>query len=315
MPQLSMQRQRDPAAALNDWLRRMAPRLGRLQDILLPADFPFDYSDRSLQLLESELLNRYGGAAELRANRERDFAEAVVRYIGESLMRAAGGRWLWNDDPSETNSMRTLVQLDLEGPPVSPLELIETAVDRRTGRVLEELYRALQGRVADRRSKHPGWKPTKQPTPGVDLTPQPKSEYLEAWLASGRREFRRWISDDAAGSMDFSRASVERLEERLLDQRHQGPLELTDIPDHIQAAAWYFGEILLRAVGGEWRYHPGLPDSPEVFVGRPFVLLQVGGMELGEESEPVDPLIAIKVLISRGERGFLTQTFDMHTSD
>ena len=91
-------------------------------------------------------------------------------------------------------------------------------------------YRALELAVAERRAAEPGWKPSKEPTPGLDkdFSAKPSPE-LDTWLRERKAGFAAWLAEYAERPerWDFSVASLDELEAVVL-RRVSGPAELAE---------------------------------------------------------------------------------------
>lgn len=284
---------------LTDWLEALEPILARLRDFELPQEFSFDYSTESLDELESILLERFspGSAPAV----DTGFAESAVAYVGEALMRVTGGSWEWRDEPQ----VRPDDALGL--PPISPQQLLVEAVRARTATVLRGTHARLQQDVKTHQASHPGWLPTKVPTPGVDEVPRRPDEYLVRWLADREAVFPRWVADYGREHVwDFSPRGYDDVEAVL--RSGLSSAEDADKPEHaelVQGAAWYLGEIARRnAPHVTWEYNPVVPGSSELtnpWVGRPYVSQ--------EDGDAVVPIHAIEDAVDEPEPGLLRRRF------
>lgn len=227
------------------WLDDMDLVLENLRFGLLPRDFPFDYSAASLDLLEPLIAARWPPDGDLV---EDDFLRGALCYVGESLMRVAGGGWRWSYGP--------VVSFD----PALGLPDLPLTGSASFSRVHAELVAGVTAR--------PGWEPTKLWTPADPSGDPPASPQLESWLQRQEAAFASWTG----GPWDFSPRSIEALEQVLLSTVPAG--EGTD-PDAghpaVDAAAWYFGETLIRNGGGRWTFTPGDPSAFDLTTGRPVV--------------------------------------------
>lgn len=106
---------------------------------------------------------------------DRDFTDGAVRYIGETYLRVAGGGWSVDHDPSFIYSGRPVVRFDRENrTPVSPFHLLSTVLHRRSGNVLTSIWDGQSRQVAERRATEaPGWRPRRDPVPGLVAVVQP----------------------------------------------------------------------------------------------------------------------------------------------
>ena len=166
-------------AVFADWLDAMHPRLSRFEDFLLPANIihedgtrePFrrDYSRESLEHLEHFILDRWPTQAEFLEESDTDFIDGAVRYIGETLLQEYGGGWHLGDDPDFDDSGRPYLRLDtLDRTPITPFFLLTALLKRRTGQVLVKVYDGQALNIEERREQEPpGWRPRRDPTPGI----------------------------------------------------------------------------------------------------------------------------------------------------
>jgi hypothetical protein len=136
------------------WLDDMDLVLDHFRYDLLPRDFPFDFSPDSLATLEPLLVDEWpadGGPRTV----DGDFARGALTYLGESLMRVAGGRWRWSGGPAV--SFDPVLRL----PDRPLLELAAEAVERDGGGVFARACAGLAAAVAAHEAANPGWEPTK----------------------------------------------------------------------------------------------------------------------------------------------------------
>jgi hypothetical protein len=310
MPELT--HRESPGDRLEAWREGMNPVLARLEGFELPADFPFDYSSASLARLEETALDRFpGGDPPAPAG---GFLEGATAYVGESLLRAGGGRWDWDADDD-----LPVVRADdaLALPPVSPLRLIIAAVRHRTGTELTDAHATLVAAVDGYAARHPGWAPTKEPTPGVDDIDEPAaSPWLEQWLDERARAFAAWVADTgvAPAVWDFSPASLDALE-ALVKRRLLSANAVTEAADggFVQGAVWYYGEVARRnKTAARWVYTPAVPGSSDLresaeynpFVGRPYI------DQSGPDGNTLVPIFGIRFVPDEDRPGLLRKTFN-----
>jgi hypothetical protein len=274
-------------ARVREWVQHQIDRLASLDLTYLPDDFPVDFSPASLVQLEDLLVER------LRDEADDVLEEDVVGYLGETLMRVGGGRWAWSGE-------RLVVQFDpaLSLPPLTPMDLVERAVDRGGGEEFAGAYDRLAAIVMAYARANPGWEPIKLRTPVLDPEePPPPSAELDRWLAQQSAAFGAWSGTHAnAGPWDFSARSLDDLARALLAE-----LTLADVHDvdsgHpvVQSVAWYLGETLIRNADGGWHFLPGEREPGTYLIGRPFVRRAGDG---GTHSVPV---LTIAALIKTAE--------------
>ncbi|MEU4420515.1 hypothetical protein AB0F81_07805 [Actinoplanes sp. NPDC024001] len=223
---------------LTDWLDDLLTKYLTLTDEV-PRDDLLDFSAGSLPAVGALLLERYDDPELVRDDPDDEFAPAVAAYLGETLLRAAGGRWAWPDDepvviPGDG--------LDLK--PVAPFALIEQVVEQGGAAPLTSVWEQWTAAVA-----RAGARPAKEPTELDSLTPVEDAAHLAAW--TGARTAR------------FGEATPESLD--LVEEafRAAGP----DDPELFADAVWHVGEVLRRRFGGRWTQDaPGPTDTDTVYL-------------------------------------------------
>lgn len=222
---------------LSQWRGQIFFRLMYLADVDLP-DVDLDFTGPSLRAVERELVAAVG----------RPDVEAVATYLGETLMRLAGGAWEWDDGPV----VRADPALGLA--PVAPVRLVLAAAEAGDGERFATRYAEWAAAVARLTRQRPGWRPVKEPT-NADGPPT-GSPHLDAWLAARAAAFPAWTAAYGPGvRWDFSPATLDALETVL--RRVAGSEEELHAPANREfrdGAAWYLGEVLRRGLGGQWRY-------------------------------------------------------------
>ncbi len=124
------------------WLASMDDALGELfARVPKPLAARLDFSPESLDALEGWLLDRFPS---LEATEPRSAAQELdqaARYVGETYRRSLGGRWdiELEDEGYAYFGRPQLVGLSDPDTPESPLALVTTAVDRRSGHFLRSL--------------------------------------------------------------------------------------------------------------------------------------------------------------------------------
>jgi hypothetical protein len=281
-------------ASIEEWVESMEPRLARLEELYLPEDFDADFSGDSLAALEAVLVLHLRDGHDLLAADGRGLVESAAGYIGEALLRVAGGSWKWDDQPIVCPDPET--GLD----PVAPALLVADCVRDRTGNILRAVYSTFEQAVAARVAQDPSWSPTKEWTPGVDSHIVPvASPFLTNWLTKRAAAFPGWIAGYGNGEeWDFSVKSLDTLE--TVTRRRLSAIDDFNKPEHrdfLDGACWYFGEIARRVHGAFWNYNGGEPDPEDPWVGFPYVWRDVN---------PPHGSVPFYVLqVAMVERGFL----------
>ncbi len=234
----------------------------------------------------------------------QDFVEGVLAYLGETLLRVGGGTWVWDEHVTGSPHGAAAVRFDdgVDHPPVTPLVVIQAVIQEQDTGEFARVYDEVEQAATSRRSATPGWSPTRIPTPGVDPTPSPPSNFLPTWLAAREAAFPAWAAGaPRPGGWDFSAESVHDLERLVLDAVASVD-EMTAEKNTalIDGAAWYLGETLRRTYGRNWRYNPGEPSFSDPLVANPYVKRpdEEGG-------DAVMPYTTLRFLLTRRERGLL----------
>jgi hypothetical protein len=282
------------------WLDTIYFNVLRLTDVELP-DLRLDYSVESLRGLERSVLDRFGEPGDVSFFEERLFLDGVAAYLGESMMRLAGGSWDWipGDDPEGFPDGIPLVRPDLAVglDPVSPVHLVQEAVRSGDGERFTALYRDWERAVERAKQTQPSWRPRKEPT-ALD-SPEPTSERLAGWLARRGEAFPGWVATYAPDSAwDFSPGSLPALQDlvrRVTPTR--AALHDPANRDFVDGAAWYLGEVMRRGMGGRWNSNDG--DLPYV-------------EQLGPWDSTSIPMIALENALERP--GYLKSHYDNFAS-
>jgi hypothetical protein len=223
------------------WRDAIAARIATLASDYLPDGIALDYTAESLRRIESFAINT--------AIPDSSFTSGVASYVGETLLRAVGGRWLWDDREHSVTRGFPVVQphLDDSTGTILPTHLLAFALKWRDGATLTRLYDAQCLRVAKRKGEDPTWTAMRSLTPGLDETPEAAPDYCDVWRAEQRRELPNWVTRyGAERNWDFSRDSLLTLGEIMAEPgRSEADKE---------CAAWYFGETLFRARPSRWHF-------------------------------------------------------------
>jgi len=289
---------------LAEWLGIIYFRILYLDDVALPQDagIDLDFSGDSLRGLEWSVLDRFGEPGDVSWLEERGFVEGAAAYLGESLMRLAGGSWDWTTDadpeafPDGLPLVRPDAALGLD--PVSPVQLMMDAVASGDGEQFTALYTAWERAVERAKQARPSWRPVKERT--VMDSPEPSSEHLTGWLARRSDAFPDWVATYAPeGTWDFSPDSLPALEE--LVRRVAPTKEELHEPANVDfrdGAAWYQGEVMRRGLGGRWNYDDDRPGK------RNFEYVE----EIGPSGSTSTPVVSLQRALK--EPGYLRAHYD-----
>ena len=271
------------------WVAVLDVYLGWLQDNDgLPESFPYDFSLDSLDQLEEILLDRCWPPALLlelslpdfwddfctgNASPKGAFTVRVAAYLGEALLRIAGGGWQWQQDQPMLNFDDAL-QL----PPTAPMNTVIQALQHRTGHELANTARRLQQTVTNHQAKHPDWTPT-----AAELCtwfdPEPEREpdpWLLNWLTEQETAFPEWRNNYGQGqTWDFTPQGYDQIE-NIIRTRLDTPeaVYADENADLVQGAAWYIGEITRHNHNNViWQYYPprDLSEDNNPYLGVPLI--------------------------------------------
>jgi hypothetical protein len=288
---------------LAEWVDGISINLLGLEALEEPGQFELDFSSGSLPELEGRLVERFGAPEDLDDPDRRHLAEGAAGYVGEMLLRLAGGGWAWRRDEPAVRADKALGLGE-----VYPLRLVAQAVDERDERVFAGVYAAWEQAVARHRAADPAWRPKKKPTPGVDPFQMTEADAarVAGWVAERKAAFDRWRAAYGTGTdWDFGRGSLDVLERLLADRAPT--VEALYAPEHrdfVEGAVWYLGETVRRIKGGTWVYRTQDPDVPNIYAGDPYV------QQAGRDGEAVIPIVVIRGFVRAGQPGTLGAWYD-----
>ncbi|WP_459545842.1 hypothetical protein [Nocardia sp. X0981] len=283
---------------LADWVDGISLNLLGLEELEEPNGFRLDFSPASLNALEKQLLDYFGEPAELGDPARRAIADGAAGYLGEMLLRAAGGEWGWSAEEPVVRAGRELGLREC-----FPRRVVARAVREQTERVFTDVFAEWEQAAERLRAVDPRWTPGKKPTPGVDPFEMAESDarYIESWVAERRNAFERWRTTFGAGAVwDFGPESLDSLED-VLAQRVPSSHDLytPEQRDLVEGAVWYFGEAVRRIRGGVWVYRSEDPEIDNVYAGDPYV------QQAGSDGDIVMPILPIDEFVATGRRGTL----------
>jgi hypothetical protein len=226
------------------WLDAVAGRISTLASDYLPDGIALDYSIGSLRRIEEFALAS--------GIDDPAFTSGVAAYVGETLLRTVGGRWLWDDAEHSATRGFPVVRPHLDGfkGTISPTHLLSFALQWRDGETLTRVYQAQRQRVSAQQTEDPAWQAMRSPTPGLDAIEEAAPDYCDTWRAQREREFADWVARYGPDhAWDFSRDSLSALGEIVLNAP-EGAQEGAK-----ECAAWYFGEALHRARPSRWHFN------------------------------------------------------------
>ncbi len=277
--------------SLADWLDRLFLTLMFLWDFELDGTgTTLDYSRSSLVALERVVVDEFTHPAQLTWATRRTFVEGLMAYLGETLMRRAGGVWGWRTlgrPPGGVPQVSADPVLGLD--PVSPFDLLTRAVSVRDGQRFTSTYDQWARAVDDRLRIHPAWCPHKEPTAADPRDPQPGP--LTTWLTRRAAAHPDWVAAFAPGGLwDFSPRSLWALEE-LARRVTPTTEELHHVTNREfrEGAAWYLGETVRRAFSGRWNVNPRRRGE------RSFPYVE----KLGARGARLTPVVVLEVALTK----------------
>lgn len=303
-----------------DWDSGIAPAVGGLQDNLRPRGLQLDYSIESLNAVESFTRGLFETAERMLSSEERSLVQALMAYVGLSLIHLTGGRWQWDDEPGfaqrahppladaaladavatqnwawpDADDAAAGIPIAVPGDglglePVSPLHLLLATVtdqpDNDSG-PLARTYSTWQAKVTT---------PPKPGVVGIDVYDTPAaSTGLDAWLAARRQDFPAWESR-YPGAWDNSPESIDAL--TALTQNITPTVESLYDPanaDFVDGATWYLGEMLCRADPARWVDRPHMVrDGEPALVGY--------HIQTNDEAATTNPFLLLELCLTTGQ--------------
>lgn len=289
----------DPLA---EWHKSIFFVLLGLSDIdLKDSGVRLDYSRESLVALERVVLDRFAVTEAGQRFILRESLHGFEAYVGETLMRVAGGQWAWRDrgSPPQHAGDGPVACADpvLGLAPVAPLDLLLAALATRSGDRLVGVYDRWAGAVEEFRARDSSWRPVKQRT--MADPPERETAALREWLAEQEAGFPRWVAEYGAGEVwDFEPASLPAVEEAL--RRSVASSEELNAPEHRRlrdGAAWYVGETFRRGLGGDW-------VKPRAAGNRNFPRIEGMGPR---QASRITPVLGLEAVLDSS--GYLTERY------
>ncbi|MFE0374193.1 hypothetical protein ACFW1M_01150 [Streptomyces inhibens] len=256
------------------WVGDVQPLVMRLETWHTPEHFRPDMTVESLDVLEEAIVLTYEPEG---TDDSQDFLQGAMAYLGEALMHIGGGRWGWSLSGHPVVCPDPHLRLE----PLDPLKLITAAQEVGDFAQFAQAAQRLRTAVDAYQGQHAGWKPVKEPTPGLDpWTPVEKHPRLAQWLTLRQDGFAAWVEEtgQGAGVWDFSPASLDILGRLVLDRyTTQDQISADEESSFIQGAIWYIGEVAVRHKNGNWTYRDAPDGVPReeveknIYLERPFI--------------------------------------------
>ena len=275
------------------FINNMDVRLGAFVLADLPATFdtedgetvpfPKDFGPKSLPMLELFVLSKFPSTEAILESENRRFFEGLIRYLGETYLRAIGG--VWDHDESTGNGM-PFIRPDTEqgpaaGEPIPLVAIVLTAVDQRSAEVftagLDTAREQLGGDGLPRRK-----------CTGLSLgmltaenSSEQEVEFLSRFIGTVEPGIAAWTREQAdPSSWGFERESLARLG-RQITARYDSPADMMDEEEtpFTAGAMRFIGETVRRIGFGQWRYGTDL-DADDPRQKQPFIRFVIGDQNL-----------------------------------
>ncbi|WP_309132688.1 hypothetical protein [Brevibacterium sp.] len=247
------------------------------------APFPKDLSPKSLPMIEHFVLSKFSTPAEVVAEENRRFVEGLIRYLGETYLRAVGGAW--DHDESTGNGLPFIRPDSAEGPlrgePIPLVAVVLTAVDQRTGGIFGAvLDKALAG-FGESRTPERACTGLALGLLNAENSSKEEVEFLSRFIGTVEPGIAAWTRDQAdPTAWSFDRDSLVRLGKQL-SVRYDSPAEMMvdDEVSYVGGAMRFIGETIRRHGVGQWRYGSGV-ESDDPRHKQPFIRFVIGDQNL-----------------------------------
>ncbi|WP_292988401.1 hypothetical protein [Mycobacterium sp.] len=148
-----------------------------------------DYSTASLESVEAFVVHDATAQG-------LDQRSAVVAYLGECLLRAGGGRWIWDIHPDHLTNGLPIVKRDWTS--ASPSHLIEYAKVLRDGQTFSRVHRAWLTSAGEQQEHNRTPALRREPTPGLDPI-DTATPFADQWRSDAQMRFPDWVDRYGAG--------------------------------------------------------------------------------------------------------------------
>lgn len=288
------------------WVEEMDPKLAGFEMFGLPEQWSAKhYTRAALVELQDVMRDRLDGPEQVTDGTEVAFVDGAIRYVGETLIRQVGGRWVFQGG-------RPQLVLDVpdvtEDDPVDVRGVLQNVLRYRDEDVLGRLFDIHRAAADEEGATGPAFAAQK---PDVD----PRSR-LGQWLASMDEAIEAWRQGPAAPAerWDGSVASLELLGPWMLETfGTTDPDVLEEGSDQRTAfvgACRYLGETVRRHGGGQWVYPEGPTARGNPYAGRPFVDRE--DPENGETTGTVSVEIALRSVVAKQDSALLQKNIEIY---
>jgi hypothetical protein len=245
--------------------------------------FPKDFGPKSLPMLELFVLSKFPSTEAILEAENRRFFEGLIRYLGETYLRAIGGVW---DHDETTGSGMPFIRPDTEegpaaGEPIPLVGIVLTAVDQRSAEVFTAVLnkaRELLGGDGLPRRKCTG---LSLGMLTAENSSEEEVEFLSRFIGTVEPGIAAWTQEQAdPASWGFDRESLARLGKQIA-VRYDSPEDMMDEEEtpFTAGAMRFIGETIRRTCFGQWRYGTDLEaDDPRS--RQPYVRFVIGDQNL-----------------------------------
>ncbi|WP_349827049.1 hypothetical protein [Brevibacterium litoralis] len=221
------------------------------------------YTPDSLAAVEAHLLSHLHRPADLEDPTVRAVFLGTYRYLGETILRNAGGDWEWEElwERGEEGAGMPFIRADspagyATGGTVDVYTTVLGAAGTRSGTYFRELLDAILRSFGEPGpiDLSSGWR-------GMALAaPERINPTLAAWLVDNDRAIDTWTTDRVSyGSLDLSQESLDAVEQWLLDSFPTADaLEDRVLDEDVRGASRYVATTFVRHGGGRI----DLPHAP-----------------------------------------------------
>ena len=245
--------------------------------------FPKDFGPKSLPMLELFVLSKFSGTEAILEAENRRFFEGLIRYLGETYLRAIGG--VWDHDETTGNGMPFIRPDTEEGPaagePIPLVAIVLTAVDQRNVEVftavLDKARENLGGDGLPRRK-----------CTGLSLgmltaenSSEEEVEFLSRFIGTVEPGIAAWTQEQAdPTSWGFDRESLARLGKQVAARydAREDMVSQEETP-FVAGALRFIGETVRRIGLGQWRYGTEFEDD-DPRTRQPFIRFVIGDQNL-----------------------------------
>ena len=212
--------------------------------------FPKDFGPKSLPMLELFVLSKFSGTEAILEAENRRFFEGLIRYLGETYLRAIGG--VWDHDETTGNGMPFIRPDTEEGPAAG-----EPIPPRRkcTGLSLGMLT--------------------------AENSSEEEVEFLSRFIGTVEPGIAAWTQEQAdPTSWGFDRESLARLGKQVAARydAREDMVSQEETP-FVAGAMRFIGETVRRIGLGQWRYGTEFEDD-DPRTRQPFIRFVIGDQNL-----------------------------------